>query len=106
MKIRPSVRLRLTLTYSGLFVLAAASLLSLNYLLVSHREHGKNTAISIVCKGSTPGLGLFQSEAPAGTAPGPTAGASATTGATTGSAKGSASGPTGVALPPGCSKVA
>jgi signal transduction histidine kinase len=106
MKIRPSVRLRLTLTYSGLFVLAGASLLSLNYLLVSHREHGKNTAISIVCKGTTPGLGLFQSEAPAGATPAAGASGTAGAGATTGAANGSATGPTGVVLPPGCSKVA
>jgi len=104
MKIRPSVRLRLTLTYSGLFVLTGAGLLSLNYVLVSHREHGKNTAISIVCKGSTPAFGLFQSQAPTGGAPatGPTG---TTTGPTTGSAQGSATGPSGVTVPPGCSKV-
>jgi signal transduction histidine kinase len=103
--IRPSVRLRLTLTYSGLFVLAGAGLLSLNYVLVSRREHGKNTAISIVCKGSTPAFGFFQSQAPA---PAPATGATGATGpaagATTGSAKGSATGPSGVAVPPGCSK--
>jgi signal transduction histidine kinase len=62
MKIRPSVRLRLTLTYSGLFVLAAAGLLSLNYVLVSSRERKPSTAISIVCGSKTAGLGLFQTQ--------------------------------------------
>jgi signal transduction histidine kinase len=88
MKIRPSVRLRLTLTYSGLFVLAGAALLSLNYVLVSNREHGKNTAIGIVCKGKTPGLGLFNTQ-----------------GSAAGVASGSAPVPNQLTVPPGCAKV-
>ena len=58
--IRPTVRLRLTLIYSGLFIFAGAALLSVNYFLVRHREHNKTAAISIVCNGKTAGLGLFQ----------------------------------------------
>jgi signal transduction histidine kinase len=47
--IRPTVRLRLTLLYSGLFVVASAALLGINYLLVSHREHQKGTVSGIIC---------------------------------------------------------
>jgi signal transduction histidine kinase len=67
-RIRPSVRLRLTLTYSGLFVVAGAALLSVNYFLVSHHEHKKSTAIGIVCSGKAAGLGLLQAGPIAGTA--------------------------------------
>jgi signal transduction histidine kinase len=56
-RIRPSIRLRLTLTYTGLFLVAGASLLVVNYVLVSRREHRSGTAVSIVCKQS-PALGL------------------------------------------------
>jgi signal transduction histidine kinase len=48
--IRPTVRLRLTLLYSGLFVAAAAALLGINYLLVSHREHQSGTVKAIICQ--------------------------------------------------------
>jgi signal transduction histidine kinase len=47
--IRPTVRLRLTLIYSGLFVAAAAALLSLNYVLVRHRERQGGTARAVIC---------------------------------------------------------
>jgi signal transduction histidine kinase len=78
-RVRPSVRLRLTLIYSGLFVLAGAALLTVNYLLVSQREHRSGTAVSIVCK---PGAGLGLGPAGPGltgprpglTGPGPGAG--------------------------------
>jgi signal transduction histidine kinase len=46
---RASVRLRLTLTYSALFVVSGAALLGVSYLLVSRREHSSGTAASIVC---------------------------------------------------------
>ncbi len=46
---RPTVRLRLTLLYSGLFVAGAALLLALNYALVYHRETRKGTVAQIIC---------------------------------------------------------
>jgi signal transduction histidine kinase len=39
----------LTLTYSCLFVVAGAALLSVSYLLVSQREHKSSTDVSIIC---------------------------------------------------------
>ena len=49
---RPTVRLRLTLTYTALFVATGAALLAVNYLLVQHREGGVRTATEIICRGS------------------------------------------------------
>jgi signal transduction histidine kinase len=46
---RPTVRLRLTLTYTALFVVAGAALLGVNYILVQHRENGPRTAAQIIC---------------------------------------------------------
>jgi signal transduction histidine kinase len=48
-RIRPSVRLRLTLLYSALFVATGAALLAVNYFLVSHHEKSGATAIQIIC---------------------------------------------------------
>ena len=46
---RPTVRLRLTLTYTALFVVTGAALLGVSYLLVQHREKGPATAVQIIC---------------------------------------------------------
>ena len=46
---RPTVRLRLTLTYTALFVVTGAALLGVSYLLVQHREKGPATAVQVIC---------------------------------------------------------
>ena len=46
---RPTVRLRLTLTYTALFVVTGTALLGVNYFLVQHRE-GAATAAGIICR--------------------------------------------------------
>jgi signal transduction histidine kinase len=46
---RPTVRLRLTLTYTALFTVTGATLLGVSYLLVQHREKGPRTAVQIIC---------------------------------------------------------
>jgi signal transduction histidine kinase len=46
---RPTVRLRLTLTYTALFIVAGAALLSASYILVQRRENGPATAVQIIC---------------------------------------------------------
>jgi signal transduction histidine kinase len=46
---RASVRLRLTLTYTILFVTAFAAVLTLSYFLVESRTGGDKTAVSILC---------------------------------------------------------
>jgi signal transduction histidine kinase len=61
---RASVRLRLTLTYSVLFVVSGAALLGASYLLVSHREHGGGTAASIVCSIKVQGSGTAEGARP------------------------------------------
>jgi signal transduction histidine kinase len=80
-RIRASIRLRLTLTYSALFVVAGASLLAVNYFLVSRREHRSGTAVNIVCSQSGGGLDMA------------------------GGFGFGTSGPVTGKLPPGCSKV-
>jgi signal transduction histidine kinase len=45
----PSVRLRLTLTYTVLFVVTGTALLAVSYLLVQHREKGPATAVQVIC---------------------------------------------------------
>lgn len=52
---RPTVRLRLTFTYTALFVVAGSALLSVSYLLVQHRERGSGTAVSIICNQTVDG---------------------------------------------------
>ena len=52
---RPTVRLRLTLTYTALFVVAGAALLSVSYVLVQHREEDASTAVQIICTNKDPG---------------------------------------------------
>jgi signal transduction histidine kinase len=46
---QPSVRLRLTLTYTALFVLSGTALLTVSYLLVQHREKGPASAVRVIC---------------------------------------------------------
>ena len=46
---RPSVRLRLTLTYTVLFVVTGSALLTVSYLLVQQKEKGPNTAVQVIC---------------------------------------------------------
>lgn len=50
----PTVRLRLTLTYTALFVVTGAALLGVSYLLVQQREKGPATAAQIICTGKGP----------------------------------------------------
>ncbi|MGO9873307.1 MAG: sensor histidine kinase [Acidimicrobiia bacterium] len=45
----PGIRLRLTLTYTALFLISGAALLSVSYVLVKRREQGPATAVSIIC---------------------------------------------------------
>lgn len=45
----PTVRLRLALTYTALFVVTGAALLSVSYLLVKYFDRGPATAASIIC---------------------------------------------------------
>jgi signal transduction histidine kinase len=45
----PSVRLRLTLTYTVLFVVTGTALLGISYLLVQQREKGPHTAVGVIC---------------------------------------------------------
>lgn len=51
----PSVRLRLTLTYTALFVATGTALLAASYLLVQQREGGPGAAVQIICKTSVNG---------------------------------------------------
>lgn len=46
---RPSVRLRLTLTYTALFIVSGTALLGVSYLLVQQREKGPGTAVKVIC---------------------------------------------------------
>jgi signal transduction histidine kinase len=45
----PSVRLRLTLTYTALFVVTGAALLGVSYLVVQQRGKGPRTAVEVIC---------------------------------------------------------
>ncbi|HEX6394548.1 MAG TPA: HAMP domain-containing sensor histidine kinase [Acidimicrobiales bacterium] len=45
----PTVRLRLTLTYTALFVVTGAALLGVSYVLLQQREKGPGTAVQIIC---------------------------------------------------------
>ena len=56
----PTVRLRLTLTYTSLFVVTGAALLGVSYILVQHREKGAGAAVQIICTTKGPN-GLPQS---------------------------------------------
>jgi signal transduction histidine kinase len=52
---RPTVRLRLTLTYTALFVVTGAALLGVSYLLVQVREKGPAAAAQIICRTNVSG---------------------------------------------------
>lgn len=52
---RPTVRLRLTLAYTALFVVAGTALLGISYLLIQQREEGSGTAVSVICSQSVDG---------------------------------------------------
>jgi signal transduction histidine kinase len=67
--IRPSVRLRLTLLYSGLFVVAGAVLLAVNYGLVYQRETRKGTVTQIICNVKAPGTGASSGNVASGQTP-------------------------------------
>ncbi len=69
---RPTVRLRLTLTYTALFVVAGTALLGVSYLLVRHREGGAGVAVSVICNGSVAGQTVTQIDGTVtGARPGP-----------------------------------
>ncbi len=51
MRFRPTIRLRLTLVYGGLFVAAGAMLLAVNYALVSKGLHDRVRGISVPIEG-------------------------------------------------------
>jgi signal transduction histidine kinase len=53
MKLRPTVRLKLTLAYTISFLLAGAVLLSVNYALVSNRERSKNFGVVVQLQNGT-----------------------------------------------------
>jgi len=64
--------LRLTLTYTALFVITGTALLGVSYLLVSYREKGAGTAVSVICNRTVDGkTGIEISGTAAGTGPGP-----------------------------------
>jgi signal transduction histidine kinase len=65
-RFRPGIRLRLTLIYSGLFLLAGAGLLSINYFLVRHHELTGGTATRIVCQPGPGNVGIFEGTVSAG----------------------------------------
>ena len=52
---RPTVRLRLAVTYTAMFVVAGVALLGVSYLLIQHREKGPATVARIICQRSVTG---------------------------------------------------
>jgi signal transduction histidine kinase len=56
----PSVRLRLTLTYTALFIVTGTALLGISYLLVQQREKGPGTAVKVICGKAVNGRQLTQ----------------------------------------------
>jgi signal transduction histidine kinase len=52
---RPTVRLRLTLTYTALFVVTGGALLGASYVLVRTQENGPRTAVQIICRNKASG---------------------------------------------------
>lgn len=57
---RPTVRLRLALTYTALFVITGTALLAVSYLLVQHREKGPASAVKVICSKSVNGQTVTQ----------------------------------------------
>ena len=73
---RPTVRLRLALSYTALFVVTGTALLGVSYLLVQHREKGTGTAVSVICHQTVDGqTGIQISGTAAGIGTGPPPGA-------------------------------
>ena len=68
---RPTVRLRLTLTYTALFVVTGIALLGVSYLLVQNREEGTGTTEAIICHVSVPVLSSGSSGHISGSGPAP-----------------------------------
>jgi signal transduction histidine kinase len=56
----PSVRLRLTLTYTALFIVTGTALLGISYLLVQQRDKGPSTAVKVICGKSVNGQTVTQ----------------------------------------------
>jgi signal transduction histidine kinase len=56
----PSVRLRLTLTYTALFVITGTALLGVSYLVVRQREKGPSTAVQVICGKNVSGPNVFR----------------------------------------------
>jgi signal transduction histidine kinase len=56
----PSVRLRLTLTYTALFMVTGAALLGISYLLVQQREKGPGIAVKVICGKGVNGQAIAQ----------------------------------------------
>jgi signal transduction histidine kinase len=52
---QPTVRLRLALTYTAMFVVTGVALLGVSYILIQHREKGPATAAQIICQRSVTG---------------------------------------------------
>jgi signal transduction histidine kinase len=52
---RLTVRLRLAVTYTAMFVVTGVALLGVSYVLVQHREKGPATAAQIICQRSVTG---------------------------------------------------
>jgi hypothetical protein len=57
---QPSVRLRLTLTYTTLFLVTGTALLGVSYLLVQQREKGPSTAVKVICSRAVNGRTVSQ----------------------------------------------
>ena len=73
---RPTVRLRLALAYTALFVVTGTALLSVSYLLVQYREKGAGTAVSVICHQTVDGrTGVQITGTAAGAGNGPPPGA-------------------------------
>lgn len=72
---RASVRLRLTLTYTALFVVTGVGLLGVSYLLVRQRASGPSVAVRIICShtgsvlGARGAIGILPVPAPSALSP-------------------------------------
>jgi len=62
-RFQPTIRLRLTLIYGGLFLAAGAVLLTLNYALVRRGLEGQTGPIGFSVEAGFPGPGTFQPDA-------------------------------------------
>ena len=64
MKFQPTIRLRLTLIYGGLFLAAGAVLLTLNYALVRRGIERQNAPIGVTVDGPMSGTATFLADMP------------------------------------------